>query len=435
MKMKAGSYYHSRAWAIGCVRLHSARPDSPIYPYWLRPDWGRNRNPNSGTRMTVPPGGPSWVMAPARLGAMAGWGISISYKLVNDALVKQSFTDALVDTNISARADVLWDADESVLYVLMYSGTTARFSKDDYTPGTQTYTRQTGYPRTINLLPGSESATMTKDSEGTLWIVYDPERPGPVTCLDGEGLPEETPDGEVRVLWSTDHLTWTEQLLYGPVCGDDLATIVAFDNKIGVMWSDQTGSGSQQRDNLGFQIHIDTNAPNVWEAIEEVPMPPSHLFADDHLNFKVTDAGDILVAIKTSTTADGTVDGTSLNETELLVRWHDTGTWSEPFFVTGDSSRPIVVFDRANQDVYVFYTGVFASTPRQRNISYKVASLEDLANPLILDPFVAPAYAFMVLPVVPPDVTGNLKYSLNNPTSTKQAVDQSRASSSWPRMS
>ena len=69
------------------------------------------------------------------------------YKLVNDALVKQSFTDALVDTNISARADVLWDADESVLYVLMYSGTTARFSKYDYTPGTQTYTRQTGYPR------------------------------------------------------------------------------------------------------------------------------------------------------------------------------------------------------------------------------------------------------------------------------------------------
>jgi hypothetical protein len=53
--------------------------------------------------------------------------------------------------------------------------------------------------------------------------------------------------------------------------------MVAFDNKVGVMWSDQTGSGAQQRDNLGFRVHDDNNpdpSPAGWGPTEILPIPP-----------------------------------------------------------------------------------------------------------------------------------------------------------------
>ena len=43
----------------------------------------------------------------------------------------------------------------------------------------------------------------------------------------------------------------------------------------------------------------------------------------------------------------------------------------DPNDPNGGSSRPIVMFDQGNQDVYVIYTGRFDST--ERTISYKVA--------------------------------------------------------------
>jgi hypothetical protein len=104
------------------------------------------------------------------------WGIfgdgtgSFFYKLVingaTSSFVKQTVTDALVDASPSARADVLWNGTH--LFVLMYKGTTASFSKYTYNAGTQTYTRILHVP-TITLSGGtSESATIDQDSTGRL---------------------------------------------------------------------------------------------------------------------------------------------------------------------------------------------------------------------------------------------------------------------------
>jgi hypothetical protein len=90
-----------------------------------------------------------------------------------------------------------------------------------------------------------------------------------------------------------------------------------------------------------------------------------------------------------------------------------------------------VVFDKVSQDVYVFYTGAFDfPVPEHRNISYKVAKLWQVA-----DLAVTPEHVLIEVPF--PDSPGSCdpdeedpessafckQYSVNNATSTKQAVD------------
>ena len=82
----------------------------------------------------------------------------------------------------------------------------------------------------------------------------------------------------------------------------------------------------------------------------------------------------------------------------------------DPNDPNGGSSRPIVMFDQGNQDVYVIYTGRFDST--ERTISYKVAHL-DLSS---LEALGESGETHLI----GGQGTG---ISVNNVTSTKQNVD------------
>jgi len=304
-----------------------------------------------------------------------------------------------VDASPSGRADVLWNGTH--LFVLIYKGTTASFSKYTY-DGAGTYTRIVG-PVTITLSGGtSESATIDQDSTGRLWIVYDP-------------------DINIRVFWSdpVNHALWdptgmTINTLPTLAGGDDLAGVVAFtnclgatsNNCIGVLWSDQNS------DSVRFRIHRDEDLPGTWQT-EEVAAQGG-LVADDHINVKATDVGDILAATKSSTEIP---PGNSADETNLLVRQHTTGAWQKFPITAGGTvpetaSRPITVFDSTNQDVYVFFTGRFDSAPRERTISYKVANLSQLGD----------MGGTAAIEVIGGAGTG---LSVNNPTSTKQTVTDS----------
>jgi hypothetical protein len=305
--------------------------------------------------------------------AILGDGADIYFfRLTNGVFVKQTFPNAMVDTSISARADVLWT--DPFLFVLLYKGSTVSLSKYSYDAPTQTYTRLPGFPVSLPLASGSESATIAQDSTGKLWIVYDP-------------------GNKIRVMWSTtsDHTGWntTGMVLYEPVDSDDLADIVAFNNRIGVMWSNQSA------DNFGFRIHVDGQPETTWGPVEVVEQGGS--IADDHVNLAVTDAQDVLAATKSS------VSGDQIN---LFVRWHNSG-WGGPYFIIDHATRPIVVFDRTNQDVYVFYTDWSVSTQAGK-ISYKKANLSTL-----IDLAVGQEIEFMA-------VSGA---NLNDVTSTRQAVD------------
>ena len=373
------------------------------------------------------------------------------YKLEDGVLVRQTFPGAhLVGVDIDARADVLWNDHDRHLFVLMYKGEDTTLHKYRYNARTQTYKLLAGFPVAIPLLAGSESATITQDSTGRLWIAYDPAISSslPKVCPPDVDDPED-PDAEVHALWSVDHTTWNVQknrvVLQSPICNDDLAAIVAvsFKDRIGVMWSDQTGTGDEARNNFGFRFHWDKKDSTIWEPVEIVPLPPSPLIADDHIHLTVTERGDIIAATKSSTVATDAKgnpilneegEPIALNEINLFVRWHNgkpANPWDGPYFVTSNASRPIVVFDKVSKDVYVFYTGAFDfPLPEHRNISYKVAKLSKLAdlakNPehvLIEVPFPDPPGSCDPDEEDPTSRAFCKQYSVNNATSTKQAVD------------
>jgi hypothetical protein len=342
--------------------------------------------PQSKLWYTVDPTtGPTWW-------AILSDGVDLYFhKLDGGVLQKQTFLHAMVDADNTARADVLWNGTH--LFVLLCKGTSPggsetcnsplSLSKYSYDSVTQVYTREAGFPISIPISSGAESATIEQDSTGRLWIAYDP-------------------GSSIRVLWSDpgDHTVWQTTggglaLNAQTVNSDDLAAVVAFTPngltpRIGVMWSNQSNQS------IHFRFHVDTDPPTTWQSDELVAQGGE--IADDHINLAVTDAGDVLAATKSSTTSPD-------NTTNLFVRWSN-GSWGGPYFVTADSSRANVVFDRTNQDVYVFYTGSFDSGPR--TISYKVAHLSRLAD-LATGPEI--------------DLISVSGQDINNVTSTKQAVD------------
>ena len=77
-----------------------------------------------------------------------------------------------------------------------------------YDASTQTYTLLAGFPVAIPLLAGSESATITQDSTGRLWIAYDPAISPSLPKVCPAEVDEDDPDAEVHALWSVDHTTW-----------------------------------------------------------------------------------------------------------------------------------------------------------------------------------------------------------------------------------
>ena len=219
-------------------------------------------------------------------------------------------------------------------------------------------------------------------------------------------------DAEVHALWSVDHTTWdvmnNRWYLQSPICNDDLAAIVAvsFKDRIGVMWSDQTGTGARRVTILASaSIGMRTRIQRAGRRRRQRHCPRT-LIADDHIHLTVTERGDIIAATKSSTVAtdangnpilDEEGEPIDLNEINLFVRWHDgkpANPWDGPYFVTSNASRPIVVFDKVSKDVYVFYTGAFDfPLPEHRNISYKVAKLWQLA-----DLATNPEYVFIEVP-------------------------------------
>jgi PKD repeat protein len=309
-----------------------------------------------------------------------GAGMSF-YKLVNGTLVKQTFAGAQIDTRNASRADVL--SDGMTLYVLMYRGAaTSKLHKFSYNPTTKAYTQLSGFPVDVPLAGGKESATLAKDSTGKLWIAYDPTIPGATAAVCGSVT--NLPDAQIRVLWSADHTSWSafnEVVVQTPVCGDDLAAVVAFNGRIGVMWSNQKAG------NFGFRVHVDGDPETTWGPVETFGTN-----SDDHVHLTVTPEQDILAATK----AEGNAD-----EINLYMRSHLTNKWEGPFFITSGATRPVVVYDSDNKDVYVVYT----TTSGTSAIGYKRAQFADLL-------FDEPAVGLLV-----PGV------NLDDATSTKQVVN------------
>jgi PKD repeat protein len=246
-------------------------------------------------------------------------------------------TGVALDDRPSTRADVVWDAAAGKLYVASHrfsespaSGYPSRLYRYSYSASTDTYTRDSGFPVTINNFR-TETLVIDKDSTGQLWA----------TWVEG---------GKVWVNASVcnpacNDARWGTAFSVNPanVNSDDISSVIAFgDNKIGVMWSNQATSTDY------FAFHSDSAADNVW-TIENALQGPG--LADDHINLKTDSSGRVYAAVKTS--KSGSSDPLNM----LLVR-STGGSWSSHVFglVRDHHTRPIVLLDEANGLVRMFAT-------------------------------------------------------------------------------
>ena len=298
---------------------------------------------------------------------------SFFYQLKSEGLEKATFPDALVYPGSPTRADVLSNLNE--LCVLLWGAKESRFYKYRYIPEDRRYSLLEGFPVNFNFLPGHETAVLAQDSKGVLWVTYESQ-------------------GTVYVSRSETGLHWQEnQALGSSVADDDISTVISFGTQLGVFWS------NQNMESLHFRIREDYESPQCWKEVEEVTQ--GGFVADDHLNMAAT-KGWVYAATKTSVDdAIGKLDGPTQAQIILNVRsnnrvWtmYDVAPLSSE-----DVTRPVVVLDDENREVYVFYR-------KGDEIVYKHTPLDKI------DFSREPLSAITVPGVI-----------LNNVTSTKQNVN------------
>jgi len=285
------------------------------------------------------------------------------YRL-NWATQSWSTTGTTVDIRRKSSADALWDGSKlyTVSAVPPGSGGDAgiavmRFS---YNSTSKLYSVDNGFPVILSASE-IETVVMDKDSTGMLWVTF--------TDTYGSGR-------RVLVTHSTtSELAWVTPYTVQStgattLKSDDISTLVAYNGKIGILWSNQNDG------TVYFASHTDGTADNVWVQNPALSGPS---YADDHLNIKSLQAdssGQVYAAVKTSLN-DVNPSTSSLPEI-LLLELDNHGSWSRRTVarISDNHTRPIVLLDVENRDAYVFMTYQYG-TQTSGAIYYKKASLDD----------------------------------------------------------
>ena len=314
-------------------------------------------------------------------------------------------TGTVVDTRRNSQADTLFDSGNNKLYVLSHLKDTdtstsdqgLKFLRFGYNSATKAYTQEVS--KTI-VSKKAEAAVLDKDSTGKLWVTY--------TDTTGGGR-------SVFVTHSTTNDTTYVAPYVLPVAGannlatDDISTLVAYGDaggrKIGVLWSNQID------DAVYFAAHPDGSgdAAANWT---RTTLCAATLCPDDHLNIKSIDAdtsGHIFAAVKTSLNDKNPQVGS--DPLIVIYRLNTAGGWtsSVAWRVAENVTRSIVVIDSQNRRVHAFAAGPCCDGG---TIWTKSAPLD---NPTF-EQGAGTAFIRNSNPSAQP---------ANNPTSTKQAVNNS----------
>ena len=287
---------------------------------------------------------------------------SYFYRLAGDYWEKGTFPDALVYPAAYTRADVLLSGLN--LFVLEWEATSPLLYKYEYDGENRLYSLLSGFPVELRVPVGHETMVIAQDSTGKLWVPFEL-------------------DGKVKVIYSTsaDHRVWnTEGVeIADGLKDDDIASIIAFHGQIGVFWS------NQNTESLNFRIHRDGDTEEKWRETETVIS--GQLVADDHINLALSDDGRVFAVTKTSVDdAKEPAKGPTEAQFILNVRSPD-GVWN--FYDVSEVSsvfktRPIVVLDEDNDDIYVFYRedkAIMLKRSPMADICFDNQPLEILAVP------------------------------------------------------
>jgi hypothetical protein len=277
----------------------------------------------------------------------AWWGymfdrVSESWHIYRLNGTTQQWTDTgtAVDSRNSTWADVLWDG--AKLYVASAgasatnSADSARLYRYSYNATTKQYTADTGFPSTI-VTGGMEAIVLDKDSTGKLWVSY---------TRNSRVYVDDSSVGGGS--WGTPFIV--------PVSGttvsaDDISTVIRYNGRIGVMWSNQVDGA------VYFASHADGAARTSWGSVS-VPLNGTR-YADDHLSIRSIEAdsaGRLYAVVKTSLN-----DGASPNANDpqfIMLRLNLAGTWDKYTVsrVMDKQTRPMIMIDDRNRKVYVFFT-------------------------------------------------------------------------------
>jgi hypothetical protein len=269
-----------------------------------------------------------------------------------------SDTGIALDDRENSWADVLWDG--TFLYVA--SGTKSgpgrlyRYTYDANPLDGKPYKLSPGFPVQVTS-HGMEALVMAKDGTGSLWITY-------------------TNGSKVYVAHSAgSDSTWTTPYVLpvpeaSGLLGDDISSIVAYDGHIGVMWS------NQNLKNMVFATHVNGALDSQWQGVSSYT--PS---ADDHINLKSLhsdSAGNVFAVVKTSFSNVGEPAIVLLACTgadcKLATSWEAHTVYART--ASSQRTRPILLLDSENHDVYVFM-----ATSNGGPIRYKKSSIDALNFP------------------------------------------------------
>ena len=295
-------------------------------------------------------------------------------------------TGTVVDGRRNVWADVKWDGTHVFIVSAGASPTStldavklARFS---YNSSAKTWSLDTGFPVTIDPT-GTEAAVVDKDSTGRVWITYTQEQKVWVTHSTTSTASYVTPF--VPPLAGADNLT-----------SDDMSALVAFDGRIGLMWSNENDWA------MYFGVHVDGGADTSWTA---KPAIQQSEWADDHMNLKsiANDPSGNKVFAATKTSLNGP------NDPLLVLNAFNGTSWTRTVYgtVMDHATRPLVLIDQQHRQLYMF-----AASPccNGGTIYYKQTSLDALTfQPGLGTPFMSSA----------------ANPTINNVSSTKQPLDTS----------
>ena len=321
------------------------------------------------------------------------WGIlwsqnkSFTIHRLNDDDQTWKDTGVAADPRSDSKCDVLWDG--NYLYVASHcyykrgkladKQSSARLYRYRYQPIEKSYRLDTGFPTLINN-HASESLVLDKDSTGQLWITWP---------FQGHIMMNRSLD---------DDRSWGEPFSL-PAQKDELdpetiASLVAFDGNVGVMWSDQLSH------TIYFSVHPDSAHDRQWQNREIALHIPGKEMADDHIHLK-TYQGIVWAVTKTSLTDPN-------DPLIVLLKRTPQGFWQHYTIgkVEDRQTRPILLIDKDNESLYVItsaiqnhLSGVFVNKSFMHDIHFQPGP----GQPFILD-----YYADII----------------NNPSSSKHNIDR-----------
>lgn len=245
-----------------------------------------------------------------------------------------TWTDVLTISggSVNSKADC-W-VSGNVTHILLFRDATRNsyLVSVEYDPTTNSYQLWSQRPTNVTLVfeAGSQTATLTLDGNGRMWVAA-------------------AGTSNVKVQWSDAPFTiWSSPIIIASGINNDICAITALTGKIGVLWSNQNTK------RFGFKYHTDGADPTEWSA-DEVPASQSALdiksgMADDHFNMTVASDGTLYCAVETR------YDSAGYTQIGLLVR-RPSGTWDNLYTVTlAEGYNPFVILNEVLGKLKVFYS-------------------------------------------------------------------------------